>query len=367
MLSTDNLKTSEAWLRRAHRVLAWLMAYYIHTQSEDTQPIIPRCITIPMLRVCQELLLPPIVTYSDNVLYNWAFIHPKTPPSEQKGHEAPLFPLSVSSPVPTLDNIKCVETFTGTRDEEEFYLASARIELRGVEALELMRDIAGEALIGDDTALRRITSYLQKLALVIKDLATLLANVQQGCDPDFFFNQIRPWFRGEDSGPDAIKWVFEGIDEDPTFTQPTELSGPSAGQSPLIHSLDIFLGVSHGNDPNSGPGQWMRRMRTSYVSRHHRNFLRHLENNPRPLKAFVDVNRYHPGLLDAFNTSAGALKEFRDTHVRIVAIFVVGPARRVAERRGQTLEGGVKGTSGTDSMAFVKSTRDNTAALKLSQ
>jgi len=366
VLSIDNLKTSEVLLRRAHHVLVWLMVFYIHTQPEDTQPIIPRGITIPLLRVCQQLLLPPIVTYSDNVLYNWAPIDPQTPPSERKGFGAFLFPRPAPSTAPATDNLRCLETFTGTRDEEEFYLSSARIELRGVEALKIMRDTMDEALVGSGAALRRITSHLQKLSVVIKDLSNLLADVRQGCDPEFFFHQIRPWFRGQDSGPPGIKWVFEGIDEDPTFVQPTELSGPSAGQSALISALDIFLGVSHGKDPTTEPEQWLRRMRTYYMPRHHRNFLCHLENTPRPLKTLVEVNKYHPGLLDAFNTSVESLKEFRDTHVRIVAIYVVGPARRAAERSGKTIEGGVKGTSGTDSMGFVKSTRNNTADSKLS-
>ena len=367
MLSTDNLKASEALLRRAHHVLVWLVVFYIHTQPEDVQPIIPRGVTIPLLRVCQQLLLPPIVTYSDNVLYNWALIHPQTPPLGRKGFGAHLFPRSASSAAPALDNLRCLETFTGTCDEEEFYLSSVRIELRGVEALKLMRETMDETLVDNDAALRRITSHLQKLSVVIKDLSKLLADVRQGCDPEFFFHQIRPWFRGQDSGLPGIKWVFEGIEEDPTFVQPTELSGPSAGQSALISALDIFLGVSHGKDPTSEPEKWLRRMRTYYMPRHHRNFLRHLENTPRPLKALVEANKGHPGLLDAFNASVESLKEFRDTHVRIVAIYVVGPARRAAEQLGQTVDGGVKGTSGTDSMGFVKSTRNNTAVSKLLQ
>ena len=299
-------------------------------------------------------------------IYNWALIRPKTPPLEREGFEALLFPLSASSTAsaPALDNLKCLTTFTGTRDEEEFYLASARIEFRGVEALELMRETMDEAFFGDNTALRRITSYLQKLSVVIKDLARLLAEVRQGCDPEIFYNQIRPWFKGQDSGSAAIKWVFEGIDADPTFVQPTELSGPSAGQSSLISALDIFLGVSHEQNPTSK--QWLRRMR-AYMPRHHRNFLRHLESNPRPLRALVEANKDHTGLLDAFNASVESLKEFRDTHVRIVAIYIAGPARRAAERLSQTGEGGEKGTGGTNAMSFVKSTRDNTSASKLSQ
>ena len=366
MLSTDNLKASEGLLRRAHHVLAWLVHYFVHTQPEDVQPIIPRAISIPLLRVCQQLLLPPVITYSDTVLYNWALIHPQASPSDQNGFDALSLPLSASSTAsaPALDNLKCLTTFTGTNDEDCFNLSSTRIEIRGAEALELMRETMDEIFVGDNTALRRITSYLQKFSIVIKDLAKLLADVREGCDPEIFYHQIRPWLKGQDSGPAGIKWVFEGIDEDPTLVQPTELSGPSAGQNALIPAFDIFLGVSHGKDPTSD--RWLKRMRM-YMPRHHRNFLRHLENNPRPLKALVEANKDHPGLLDAFNASVESLKELRDTHIRIVAIYVVGPARRAAERSGQSREAGAKGTGGTDAMSFVKSTRNNTTASKLPQ
>ena len=102
------------------------------------------------------------------------------------------------------------------------------------------------------------------------------------------------------------------------------------------------------------------------MPRHHRNFLRHFENNPRPLRAFVEVNKDHPGLLDAFNASVEALKEFRDTHVRVVAIYIAGPARRVKERLSQTGAGPAKGTGGMNAVTFVKSTRDDTKGAKLS-
>ena len=104
-----------------------------------------------------------------------------------------------------------------------------------------------------------------------------------------------------------------------------------------------------------------------YMPRHHRNFLRHLENNPRPLKALVEANKDHPGLLDAFNASVESLKEFRDTHIRIVTIYIANPARRAAEHLGQGEKGGVKGTGGTNAMSFVKSTRNDTVASTLSQ
>ncbi|OBZ66264.1 Indoleamine 2,3-dioxygenase 1, partial [Grifola frondosa] len=363
IISIAGLKSSELLLRRAHHVLAWVMHLFVHTtpQSETTINI-PPPITVPLLQVSAQLQLPPVLTYSDDVLYNWAY---KTPP------ENPFLT------APALDNLRCLTLFTGTRDEEEFYLTSARIELRGVEALSIMRSIMDEAFVGDTIALRRITTYLGALAGVIAELSQILGTLRQGCDPHIFYNDIRPWFKGADSDTRGRKWVFEGIERDPTLEQPAELSGPSAGQSTLVHALDIFLGVdrySHSLFSTHGAARstatlgaasgtpavpFLTRMQ-SYMPRHHRTFLRHLAGSPRPLRALVE-NAGNAPLRAAYDGAVKALKEFRDEHVRIVALYILVPSKREGK------EGGPKGTGGTDAFQFVKGVRDQTAGALLGE
>lgn len=62
-------------------------------------------------------------------------------------------------------------------NEEELFLPSTCIELRGVEALELMRTEMGKMFVGDDIAVRRITSYVCRLAGVVQALTSLLMGV----------------------------------------------------------------------------------------------------------------------------------------------------------------------------------------------
>lgn len=363
VLPTQDLKMSELLLRRAHLVLAWLMHLYIRTLPPSLPDIrIPPPLTVPLLQVSQHLHLPPVLTYSDDVLYNWALKRPE--------------PFAAA---PSVDNLRCLTLFTGTRDEEEFYLASARIELRGVEALTLMRATMDEAFVGDEIAVRRITSYMHSLAAVIDDLTKLLLAVREGCDPQVFYNEIRPWFRGADSDAHGPKWVFEGMELDPELKEPLELSGPSAGQSSLIHALDIFLGVdkySHASHitgkssagpteakqpkPEQQPMSFLERMK-SYMPRHHRSFLGHLQANPRPLRTIVEASN-DVKLTEAYNTAVSALKIFRDAHVRIVTIYIVGPSRRTGQDGNA-----VTGTGGTSAIRFVKSIRDQTASAVIPQ
>ncbi|RDB29303.1 Indoleamine 2,3-dioxygenase 1 [Hypsizygus marmoreus] len=367
VLPVDDLKKSELTLRRAHHVLGWIMHFYIHSLPIDAPVVIPRPISLPMLRVSEQLQLPPLLTYSDDVLYNWEY---KSAPG-------------TADRAPALDNLRCQTLFTGTTDEEEFYLSSARIELKGVDALELMQVIMDEAFVGDDIAMRRIASYLTSMSTVIHELRTLLLSARDGCNPDIFYHRIRPWFRGEDSDPLKRKWVFEGIEEDPTLRVPTELSGPSAGQSSLVHALDIFLGVDQYSHSSSLAGSssttatksaFLDRMQ-QYMPRHHRTFLNHLSSNPRPLRSIV-TGANDPALLEAYNTAVLALKEFRDAHMIIVTLYIIGPSRKPAPSAGTSVirpdfekdYGNVeslKGTGGTELVKFLKDVRNRTVGAVL--
>jgi len=227
-----------------------------------------------------------------------------------------------------------------------------------------------EAFVGDALAVRRITAYLSTLADAIRELRGILLSVREKCDPEVFYNEIRPWFRGVDSVPGEREWVFEGSEG------VEELSGPSAGQSALIHALDVFLGVDQYMEEGGGEPNFMKRMQ-AYMPRHHRAFLAHLAASPRPLRAFVenaaDGEEDEVGqtssscaLREAYNDAVLALKEFRDAHIQIVALYIVGPSRR-GRREGECHERRLRGTGGTQLVRFLKGVRDRTEGAVLLQ
>ncbi|KAF8261965.1 Indoleamine 2,3-dioxygenase [Lactarius quietus] len=233
IISTAELCPSELLLRRAHGVLAWVMHFYIHSLPTDSEIRIPAPITVPLLEVGAQLQLPPVITYADDVLYNWAL---KVPSAE---------------PIPALDNLRCLALFTGTRDEEEFYLTSARIELRGVDALEVMRVTMDElsSATRSPLAASRVISTVSPASSTtspVSYLPSVMAATRTSSTTPYV-----PGSTGADSG--TRRWIFEGLDARPDLVLPDELSGPSAAQSPLIHSLDVFLGIDHTPSPNSSP------------------------------------------------------------------------------------------------------------------
>jgi len=364
VLSLGMLRTSERYLRRAHLVLAWILHFYVHSHQPGSDPlIIPASISMPLLTVSRELVLPPVLTYADTVLYNWK-------------------PAGGTS-----SDLKTVTSFTRTKDEDHFTLTSAYIELAGVEALSLMQKCFDEAFVADSIALRRISSYLKKLASVINALTKLLERMHDGCDPKVFYNEIRPWFRGEDSG--KRKWVFlDDHGEEVYLGDHRELSGPSNGQSALIHALDVFLGVDHtptrppstSNEPKTTlstqgstkaagkPSGFLERMQ-AYMPRHHRAFINHLKAAPRPIRNLVSLNATNgvdgspSSLAKAYDSAVLALKGLRDAHIRIATLYIINQMPRRAEMRAHApgeSKSVATGTGGSDLVPFLKSSRDDT-------
>ncbi|KAL0576842.1 hypothetical protein V5O48_005139 [Marasmius crinis-equi] len=374
LISTTELLVDDepALARRAHVVLTFLLSFYIHTLPPRSSILIPKPLSIPLLQVSNHLGMPPVVTYSDTVLYNWELQE-----SVRNGDATPGCSSCPATTCATLnpatarasflsENIRAQTTFTGLTDEEAFYETSAKIELRGVEALDIMRSTMDELFVSDSIAVTRVTKLLQRFAVVVADLKKILLDIRPLCDPERYYNDVRPFFRGEDSSHEERRWVFEGLEEYPDLVESgvtKELSGASAAQSSLIYALDAFLGVK---DVRSS--SFMARMQ-KYVPKNHRLFLDHLADSSRPLRSFVmDRADGQDGqeLKDAYNASVNALKEFRDGHMIIAALYIVGPARRARNRlqdpeeTKKLKERSLKGTGGTDMVKFLKGVRDQT-------
>ena len=114
----------------------------------------------------------------------------------------------------TISNIRSKTLFSDLPDEEEFFLCSARVELRGVEALDLMRATMDDIFIGDLTAVQRISGYLRTMSTAIDNHWMLLMEVGNGCKPNPYHNEIRPWFRRQGSDESGQKRVFEEVEKE---------------------------------------------------------------------------------------------------------------------------------------------------------
>lgn len=213
---------------------------------------------------------------------------------------------------------KVLKTFTGTRDEEWFYLVSWNVESHFGEILDTITALQA----------RPNKESMRLLASQIRTLSTELLRVYEQCNPLVFYHQLRPYLQGLH----GIKCELD----DGKVIPLEDMHGASAAQSPLIRMLDIVFGLHH---LASTPERAYLREMWDYMLEEDRTRLQQLE------AAFPDVSQV-PG----FKEAREALLAFRNHHLLIVKKYIVEPAN----------DARAKGTGGTDALQFVTRIRDMT-------
>lgn len=324
----------------------------------DSPAVVPKTLAVPLMQISRHLGFAPVLTFADTVLWNWELINPELPLS--------------------IDNMRYLNLFSGTDDERNFYQCSARAELLGVEILRIIDDYVSHPNITDLTAISKVSRDLTRLASIIDSIREIIQSVRANCDPHAFYWDIRPWFEGSDAkGPNEPGWIYENIDA----SEDLDLSGPSAGQSSVMHSLDIFLDVDHKLQQRRYPAPslenkradhgFMERMRR-YMPGKHQEFLNNLSQTPRSVREMAQST---PPLREPYDNAVMALKRLRDSHIRIACLYIVTmsrstpsaragcPASAMIERLHAARiagKGPVRGTGGNELSVLLKAGRDAT-------
>ncbi|PPQ66440.1 hypothetical protein CVT26_011198 [Gymnopilus dilepis] len=360
VLDTTPLHSDLRSSQRAHMVLAWLVNFYVHSMPhpDDASVIVPKALAVPLVQISRHLRFAPVLTFADTVLWNW----------ELKNPEQPL----------SIDNMRFLNLFSGTDDERNFYESSARAELRGVDILRIIDDYTSLPNISDLTSISKVGRDLTRLAGVIDSISDVIQSVRPVCDPHVFYWDIRPWFEGSSAkGPEDPSWIYEGVET----SEPLDLSGPSAGQSSVMHALDIFLDVDHklrqkrypapSSENKRAEHGFMERMRR-YMPGKHQDYLKSLSSYPTSVR---DAARSIPALRDPYDSAVTALKRLRDSHIRIACLYVVSMSRSTPGARGgcpasamidriqaarASGTGPVRGTGGNELSVLLKAGRDAT-------
>lgn len=167
--------------------------------------------------------LPPVAACAALNLWNFALLSPTD---------------DASNP----DNLVALHTFTGTQDESWFYVVSDAMEARGGSMIPMMLGAVRSAQAGDAS---KVSEALCELAKCLRDLEALLGRMYEKCNPDVFYNDIRPMLAGSKnmSAVGLPNGVF--YDEGEGRGTWRQLSGATNAQSSLIPFFDIVLGVEH--------------------------------------------------------------------------------------------------------------------------
>ncbi|KAH9857203.1 Indoleamine 2,3-dioxygenase [Lenzites betulinus] len=307
VLDATRLENKPCVLRRAHVVLTSLQHYYVHSlpsRPTGTSIVIPKPLSIPLLHVSSKLDMPPVLTFADTVLWNWEFINPELPIS--------------------LSNMRFTNLFSGTDAERNFYALSVAAELKGAEMLPIFERFMNLSCVNERSVIAAVARDLERLVGIVNEVSDILQGARNNIDPHTFYWACRTWWNGSNA---SAPWVFEGAPPNASY----ELGGASAGQSSVMHALDVFLDVDHTlkQARQPPPSEENRRANTGFMERmrrympaEHRVYLTQLGK-----RSLREIVLRTPALQEPYNAAVDALKRFRDGHIRIGTLYIISQAR----------------------------------------
>lgn len=326
IIPATHLYTEAEW-RRAYSILSFMAHGYIWGGEKPAERL-PPSITYPLLQVSDHLEVPPVATYAAVCLWNYK-------------------PIFLSDEL-TLDNISTLVTFTGSLDEQWFYLVSVAIEARGGATIPLMLEAIQAARNGD---VATVTARLRTVAEIIDELGSLLLRMYENCDPHVFYHRIRPFLAGSKNMKDAGLPHGVFYDDGSRNSSWRQYGGGSNAQSSLIQFFDIVLGVEHRPTGSKGaetseseaePGvapkprhNFIHEMR-QYMPGPHRRFLQAVESVAN-IREFVEDHSRDRNLTIAYDACLAMLRALRDKHIQMVSRYIIvksREARSVSRSRG---------------------------------
>lgn len=300
-----------------------------------------------------------------------------------------MFP---DEPADNLSNLACNSTFTGSLDEQWFYLVSVAIEARGAPSIPLLLR-AMSAVRSEDSEV--VVDCLQHFAEIVDEVATLLQRMYEHCDPHVFYHRIRPYLAGSKNMGDAGLPRGLMYDNGTGKEDYRQYGGGSNAQSSLIQFFDIALGIEHRptgvgrSDSNATSSQdglkaapkrrhgFIQEMQ-EYMPGAHRRFLEHV-GTVANIRGFVESRRSDRVLSCAYDACLAMLRNLRDKHIQMVSRYIIikskesranspstgsrtGSPAMVRHDDGSTRTPNKKlrGTGGTALIPFLRQARDET-------
>lgn len=286
--------------------LGFLASAYINQVDQERATLLPNNIAAPLVKVCNLLKRPPILSYDGYALYNW----------KRFRKDGPI----------ALGNIDTIQNFVHLYDEHWFILIHVEIEAIAAKMFGFIQDALAAATEQDGDGVNAALSLIEQS---IWQQTAVLRRIPEKMDPGLYFKRFRPYIRYFENV------VYEGIDQ-----QAHQFRGETGAQSTIFPVLIAFMKIEH---QSSVLTEHLRDMR-QYMPAAHRALLEELEQAP-SIKPFADNERYN-GVLEAMAT-------FRETHY--------GWAQEYIHRRTED----PNGTGGTPYMKWLKQLIDETRAHKL--
>ncbi len=311
-------------LRLAMVHFSFLIQAYVW--GEDKPPTaLPANLAVPAWTLAQALGQPPLLTYSNYVLDNWAR-------------------LDADGPI-DLSNIKMQQAFLGGQDEAWFVLIHVAIE---AQAAPMLADIPTLMKAAQRLDEAQLETSLAGVASAWDGMNASFDRMPERCDPYIYFHRVRPWIHGWKDNPAMEKGlIYEGVDDE--RGKPLVYRGQTGSQSSIMPTMDALFGIGHASDPLRVYLDELHHYRPPA----HRAFIEGVHRESR-LRAAVSELQL-PALTDLYNDCILRATRFRTRHLEYAASYINKQSR---DSRGNTPD---VGTGGTPFMKYLKKHRDEAA------
>lgn len=271
--------------------------------EDTTKPIVhlPAIIAKPLYALSKDRQRFPTMTYNDYVLNNWTKLDPNGGI--------------------TLDNIKPIITMTGKDDEVWFIMIHVAIEAAAAPAITAAMKLFYESRKPTPNVFVLLDA-LQAISASIESTIAIMHRMQERCDPDIFWKELRPYLNGwektkpADCEDPGVR--FEGVGT--KDKKPFAYTGASGAQSSIVPTLDAVLGVKHEID---GMFQHLLKFK-EFMPITHQALIA-------TLAAFTNVESVvarldNPLLTKAYETTVATVKHMRGAHLALVHAYIYKPA-----------------------------------------
>ena len=297
---------------------------------EDPAPAtLPRSIARPLWALAERVGQPPILTYSQYVLDNYASIDANEDIS--------------------LSNARMVQRFLGGADEAWFVLIHVAIE---AAAGPMLGRIPAAISAAQSMESSELTDQLGAMVDTWDRMIAVFDRMPDYCDPYVYFHRVRPWIHGFTDNPALPNGiVYEGVEA--TAGKPQHFRGQTGSQSSIVPVMDALLAVGHHQDP-------LRRYLDElheYRPIGHRRFIEDVRAASSVRNAVKTID--DPRLTSAYNDCLDRLTRFRTRHLEYAAHYIQ------KQSHGSKGNDSAVGTGGTPFMKYLKKHRDEAAQHRL--
>lgn len=284
-------------LALAKVALSFLVQAYVwetSQQGDEPRQSVPTQLVRPLIAVADALDEPPAYLYVDHTLRNSRLIDSEKPIS--------------------LENLKSIYTFSGTKDEDQFVVVHTAYDATGIPAIRNAIDIVLGKMAGQEEA------ALGEIAATILLMKNEFNKVRNIVSPSVFRDKIRLFLMGWHNNLQTLK--FDEADFDPR-----ELRGETGAGSALLPFLDRFMSIfSNDTLENEGDLSLKASIKTyldfdRYRPKWHRDLLIWIESRTQLRRTALARNG---SLKAAYNSVVSEISELRKAHLNAVGAYLKG-------------------------------------------